>query len=437
MKCGACLAVCPTYRATGREALVARGRLSLLEAVLDGEQAPTRAFAERISKCIGCRACEAVCPSGLDIVAALDAARADRAAASRSGAAARMAVRRALGGREGRPSRGLRLAAALEQSLYERSPRLGLLPYWRDGARRTFPKLRAPTLMDSLPQVVKPPGHEPGEYVGRVVFYPGCATNIFYPETGLALGRLLARAGIEMVTPRGWRCCGLPFLSLGDRATARELAEDNVGLLTRLLSDSRVDAVVTVCSSCTLALRKDMPALLGAERDDVRALADSVVDIHEYLSGGSLLERIPALATGDGRGRSAATSAGARVAFHNPCHLRWGLGIKSAPAEIIRSIPGVDYSEAPGGGDCCGGGGLFSLHHYDLALKIGMARAAEIATTGAGIIATGCPSCRAQLTDALQRSGSRARVVHTVELLAAGVSEAGLESGGVNAENGV
>lgn len=402
MKCGACMAVCPTYRATGREALVARGRLSLVEAVLDGEQGLTRAFAERISKCIGCRACEAVCPSGLDIMRVLTAARADMAASGRYRAVTRIAARRAIGGSEGRPPRGLRLAAALEQAAYERSPGFGLLPYWRRGAKRSLPSLPSRTLSELLPEITSP-ANSAG---GRVVFYPGCATNIFYPATGLALAGVLSDAGIEVVTPRGWRCCGLPFLSLGDITTARQLAEDNV----RLLSAIEADAVVTVCSSCALSLREDIPALLGKERGDAQALAEKVVDIHQYLSREDLNLRLPHADPGT-----------TRVTFHNPCHLRWGLGVEAGPGEIISRLPGVEYIEAQGAGDCCGGGGLFSLHHYDLALEIGGARIEDIAATGADVVATGCPSCRAQLTDLLRRAGSPARVVHTVELLAGGM----------------
>jgi glycolate oxidase iron-sulfur subunit len=393
VKCGACHAVCPTYQATGDEAQVARGRLSLVEAVLDGELEQTRGFYERISRCIGCMACDTICPSGVRIHEVILAAKADLAASRNSGRLARMATRSAAHGSAG-PAPVARLAATIGETLYRKVPGNRLLPWWRDGSKRILPPTGGTQLSDLI-----------GDYsplagaTGRVALFPGCATNLAYTDTGLAAIKLLRSMGLEVAHPRELQCCGLPFLSLGDRDAARRAAEANLALLSGL----DVDAVVTVCSSCGLMLKKLLPDLLGSDREEVVVLADSIKDIHELIADEtvSLPEQ---------------KHAGKTVAWHDPCHMRHGLAIDSQPRDILTRIDGIEYIDIDPG--CCGGAGAFSFLHYDLALKIGSARAEEITATGAEVVATGCPGCRLHLTDVLHRAGSTAKVVHTVELLA-------------------
>ena len=391
------MAVCPTYRETGEEGMVARGRLALVESMLDGEIGLTRGLVERIARCIGCRACEAVCPSGIDVAGVFTAVREQVSRSSRYRRLTRTAARFAIGGEEGLPSHALRLMAWLQQAAYERAPGTRLLPYWRNGARRTFPGLSRRPLADLLPE-----RSTPSRVTGRVAFFPGCATNLFYPATGLALVKVLNGAGFEVITPRGWRCCGLPFQTLGDRETAAAMAADNLGLFSRL----GVDTIVTACSSCALALQRQLPRLLGPDHRRAEAFSGSVQEIHVFLSRhGVQTDRAP----GEEK---------VRVTWHDSCHLRWGLDITREPRSVIGGLPGVEFIETAGAGDCCGGGGFYSLRHYDLALKIGARRAEAIAGTGADIVATGCPGCRAQLNDVLRRAGSHVRVMHTLELMA-------------------
>lgn len=392
VKCGACQAVCPTYQATGDEAQVARGRLSLLEAVLDGHLSLTRGLDQRLSRCAGCMACDAVCPGGVKIHSAILAARADLARERHSHRLARLAVRGAALGSSG-PPRLTRRAGALGQAAYRRLPGNRLMPWWRAGAKRTLPPVSPATLADMVGDATAA-----ANPVRRVAYFPGCAANLAFPGTGLAALKVLSGSGIAIDHPRTLGCCGLPFLSLGDRDAAREAAENNLAVLGSL----DIDAVVTTCSSCALMLRELLPDLLGRDREDVMALAGSVRDIHELLAAEDLdipSRKGPAL----------------KVTWHTPCHLRHGLGL-SPPRDIIAGLEGIRYVDMDPG--CCGGAGAFSWLHYDLALRIGGARAKAITATGADIVATGCPGCRLHLTDVLRRAGSTARVVDTIELVA-------------------
>jgi glycolate oxidase iron-sulfur subunit len=406
VRCGACMEVCPTFRQSGQEGMVARGRLALVESLLAGGSEPTRGLADHIARCIGCRACESVCPSGISISAVFAAVRNLLEPAGAGGRLERATAHRFLGSEEGVPPYAARLLTALQQAASARAPGGRLLPWWRDGARRSFPRPRTRPLSELLPERSTPAGAS-----GRVVLFPGCATNLFYPATGLALVEAVNRAGYEVITPRGLRCCGLPFLTMGDLETAGEMAAHNLALLSGI----EADAIVTACSSCALALGKELPRLLGPGNTGAEEMAGRVEDIHLFLAR---LKAPAADAVFDTAGEAVGGGRGMRVTWHDPCHLRWGLGITAEPRELLRRVPGIEFVEPNGAGDCCGGGGLYSLRYYDTALAIGRKRARAIAATGADIVATGCPGCRSHLTDVLRRGGSGARVVHTVELLA-------------------
>jgi glycolate oxidase iron-sulfur subunit len=92
-------------------------------------------------------------------------------------------------------------------------------------------------------------------------------------------------------------------------------------------------------------------------------------------------------------------------------------GVKDQPRQILRSLPGVEFIEMIGADRCCGMAGAFSLHYYDLSKKIGDKKARRIKETGADIVATACPGCMIQLTDAVRRNKLPQQVLHIMELL--------------------
>ncbi len=386
-RCAGCLPPCPTYAATGEEALSARGRLVLVEAVLEGKLGLTPGLERRLYECLLCGACAAACPSGVDVPEVILAMRAEVARPGN-----RRLTRAAARG----------LAGAGDGFFFHvmRNPsvRRRLLGIGARARSHVFPRLSPRSLEDVIPKTTRIKNAS-----RRVALFPGCATSLFFQQTAEAAVRVLGRGGIEVTFPRGLACCGLPLRSLGDAAAAVALTRHNLELLAR----TGADAAVTVCSSCAAALGKAVVETPSAP---------PVMDIHALLAETGAADRVapdrakrPPERFRSGPGRE-------RVTWHDPCHLGRDLGITQEPREIIAALPGVEYVEA-GRLKCCGGGGLFSLWHYDLALKIGLPRAEELAATGARLVATGCPGCRIQLQDMLGRLDPGIRVVHPVELL--------------------
>jgi glycolate oxidase iron-sulfur subunit len=260
---------------------------------------------------------------------------------------------------------------------------------------RTLPILSEHTLMDDFGEVVSPEG-KPRMRVGLFV---GCATNLIYPDIGKAVIRVLVGEGMEVVIPPDQGCCGVPVYTSGDRQTGTELAFTNI----KAFEKYKIDAVVTACAACGAALKRDYNTILGFRKN---ALGKRVYDLNEFLA------EFGAFAC-DGTDREPL-----RVTYHDPCHLCRAQGITEAPRRVLDAIPNLTFIEMEEADRCCGGGGMFSFTHYDIAKEIGKKKASFIAATGADVVATSCPSCMMQLEDMIRRNGLPQKVVHVVQLLA-------------------
>jgi len=107
-----------------------------------------------------------------------------------------------------------------------------------------------------------------------------------------------------------------------------------------------------------------------------------------------------------------------KVTYHESCHLGRRMKVTAQPKLILKNIAGVEFVPMQDEAICCGCGGLFSVHHYDLSSAITADKAQNIKASGADIVATGCPACAMQIADGLAKIGHNIPVVHTIELLA-------------------
>jgi glycolate oxidase iron-sulfur subunit len=224
--------------------------------------------------------------------------------------------------------------------------------------------------------------------------------------------RVLARLGCEVVAPRAQACCGALHSHAGEAEAARDLARRNIEAFER----AAVDAVVVNAAGCGAAMKeygrllRHDPAWAGrAER-----FASTVRDVVEYVAGIEGFER--------GLGRLEEL-----VTLQDACHLAHAQRIREAPRRVLGAIPGLEVRELRTPDRCCGAAGFYALDHPSMSRAVLDAKMDDLASTGAGLVATANPGCTLQLETGARRRGLGTRVVHVIELLDASYRAGDLE----------
>jgi glycolate oxidase iron-sulfur subunit len=374
--CGLCLDACPTFRVTGLETESPRGRINLMTHWKRGTMAFDEDQARHIDLCLGCRTCEAVCPSGVPYGRIIEAGRADLEDARRP-SVKRWTSRTALRQVVAHPER-LELVADVTRSAQQ----LGLTSFVKSG--RQLPKLR---------QQFRPPvdGVAPaiGERKHRVAFLVGCVMPIMYPQSHTAAVKLLQLAGCEVWFPPDERCCGALLAHNGDLEGAEELREANM----RVYAAGEFDALIVDSAGCGAHLKDFYPELKGR-----------VKDLTEWLVEVGLPE--------------AKRDVKIRVTYQDACHLVHAQRIRKPPRDLIRSLPGVEFVEMRHSDICCGAAGLYSTLEPEMSNRILEQKLDDLLPTQAEVVAVANPGCQLQLAAGLRSRGSKMKVEHISELLA-------------------
>jgi len=402
VKCGACRAHCPVFGAEKHEGRVARGKVALAGALLDGEIGLEEKLLFDLSQCLLCGSCCAQCPNQVpteEIVAAARRDIAEKKGLSLFGKGLTTVLKNqplmnALA------KTGGTLSALLFKKLPEDSGLRLRFPAPFIASDRTLPPIAAKPFRERHPEII---AGRPGR--PTVAFFTGCGINYMYPGIGEAFLKALRFLGVTVIIPADQGCCGLPAVSAGAGAVVEELAARNLQALTA----RPVDWIVTACASCHAGLGKVYADLEGEYTD----LAAGVKDIFVFLVEQGLPERLAELPEPEEK---------VRVTYHDPCHLRTR-GITREPRQILQVLPQVEFVEMEAAGTCCGLGGTYSVYHYQTSQKIGAKKAGHIEASGADLVATDCPGCIMQLQDSLNHAGSAVKVAHILDLLAMALPE--------------
>ena len=388
-KCGFCLPACPTYLETGLEVHSPRGRLSLMEAAWRGELPVGQDLAAALSLCIGCRACEAACPSGVRYSSVLEAARADLVQRHRRWVIRAPAVPALL--RLVRHRRALRAAIGLGRA----ARRLPLPPSLATLAAML------PARPDRLRTVAAIRPRPPGP---AVHFVDTCAMAALFPAANRDAVALLAAAGARLVPAPGREgCCGALETHVGHLETARQLARAQVARWERHLA--RDTWLVAHAGGCA-AMMADYGRLLD---DDDRWGGPARHWAAQVRDWATALEALPTRLTFRG--------TGARVALQNSCHLVNGLGQGGAPARLLAGIPGDALTPLAGHDRCCGAGGVYNLNQPAMAEQILARHLAEGEDAAVDVWIVNNPGCALHLGQGVHTRGSRARVQHLATYL--------------------
>jgi glycolate oxidase iron-sulfur subunit len=416
--CGFCLPACPTYNRLGDEADSPRGRLHLMKAVVEGRLDPaSEAFQTHIDRCLGCRACEPVCPSGVEYGALLELAREAAIEARPPGLLTRalLAVmawpllRRSFffGGRV---LRGSGLAAIGAR----------ILPSWGTlGTARLALAMLAASAPVRWRSAETPRGE--GEALGsssgpaggaaprgRVGLLVGCVQEGLYGRLNDATVRTLQANGYDVVAVAAQDCCGALHAHAGALDEARRLARRNIAAFER----SGVERIAANAAGCGAAM-KDYGTLFELEPDMVgraMAFAEKVRDATELLAEA---------------GPRGGAPVPCRVAYDHPCHLLHAQRVERPPLDVLAAVPGVDVRMVAKADECCGGAGIYGMTHAELGGSIGRDKVASIRSEGADFACSPNPGCMMQIGAGLRLEGAPEGVVHPVELLDESYERAG------------
>jgi len=405
--CGFCLPACPTYLLWGREADSPRGRIYLMKAAIEGRMAHDHSFVQHIDSCLGCMSCVTACPSGVQYDRLIEATRpAVEATGSRS--FLDRAYRRLLFAVFPYPRRLRPLAAGLR--MFQRIGAQRLLR--RSGLTRLLPKRLAalerltPTLSSSprpLPAFVK--GTEPVRR--RVGMLLGCVQREFFPGVNAATARVLSAEGCEVHIPAAQGCCGALMLHSG-------LADDAAAAARRLIDAfdvARLDHIVVNAAGCGSAMKEYGDLLrhdqVYAER--AREFASKCIDVSELLAS---LES-----------RAKRTALPWKVAYHDACHLQHAQRIKTAPRQVLATIPGLEVKEIGESEICCGSAGVYNLLEPDAAEALRDRKVRHLLATECDVLVSSNPGCLMQIGSGLEAAGRPMRILHFVELLDAAIGK--------------
>ncbi len=410
--CGLCVSACPTYLQLGDENDSPRGRIYLMRAAAEGRVPMTSAaLARHIDLCLGCRACETVCPSGVRYGRLLEAMRADLARERRKReqwgtrvllnhiftspvrlrwffAPARWLRRRTLARRLAESSLLPARARLALELLLATSP--------EEDRIRDAKEVLAPVVEDPREQ-------DDGKAASRrVAFFAGCVARELFEHTHRATKKVLAAHGCAIEEPPDQVCCGALHAHAGEIETARALARKNVQAFARC----PVEAIVVNVAGCS-AMLKEYGDLLADDPQyaaPARAFAARVRDVSEYLT-----------AIGVRPGPRPVTGT---VTYDAPCHLYHAQRVREAPLELIRCIPGVTFVPLPESEMCCGSAGIYNMRHPEIADRLLERKIENLRRTGADILLTGNAGCLMHLRRGVRRAGLRVRVLHPIALLA-------------------
>jgi glycolate oxidase iron-sulfur subunit len=417
--CGLCLEACPTYVATGDENDSPRGRIYLMRAVKEGRlKSDSLAFESHIDRCLGCRACEAACPAGVEYGHLLEAARAE------------------IAGNQAKPTLIYRLLFLVLRHVWLQPKRLkiafSLARLMRDSKLATF-LLRTGIADGISPQfqfglaLLEGSGGGSANGKGRMtansevvkavapaagsqkdvtaVLFKGCVTEGLFPRINEATKRVLEANGCVTRAPEAQVCCGALHAHAGDLEGARKLARQNIDAFA---TDSIVDeatSIVTNAGGCGAMLVSYAHLLADdlnyAER--AKQFSARVRDVGQQIQAIGF--------------RNGAAIGYERTTYDASCHLLHGQRAADSSLGMLWAIPELNFTTLAGSDVCCGGAGVYNLLEPELSGQVLDEKLRNVQASGARVVATGNPGCHMQIAAGARLKGVPLRVCHPVELL--------------------
>jgi len=409
MHCGLCLPVCPTYELTRMEKHSPRGRIRLIKAVAEGELDITENFIDSIEFCLNCQACVTACPAGVEYGQLVEAAHFNIEAHLKRTGKTNLLKKILLGWIFLKQSR-LRSLAFLMR-LYQI---LGIEKLIQiSGILKVISKqmhdmsFMLPHLQRYIPYPSAKAGEREHQKRIKVGVPTGCVQDVFFNRVNHDTIEVLAYNGYDVFIPQNQQCCGSVHGHNGDLESAKKLAK----MMIDLFLDANVDYVVINSAGCG-SFMKEYHHFLSDDpeyRKKAEIFSKKVLDITELLANVGF--------------RAPEKDLKLTVTYHEPCHLTHGQKVKAEPRKVIKSIPGIKYTELPESDWCCGSAGIYNITQYNASMELLERKMNNIKKTGVKYVVTGNPGCLLQLMYGTKKFETDVEIIHPVSLLRMGYEQ--------------
>jgi len=400
IRCASCLNVCPVFRLVGGHVfgkVYTGGIGTILTAWFDA----LRESDDIQALCIQCGNCKEVCPGKVDIPALILELR-RRLAIEQGVPLVQKAIFAVVNNR--RLFHSLLRAAPVGQFPFATGRFIRHLPMFLSGLTdgRSLPLISAVPFRDRIDKIEQPKGKE------KAAFYGGCLIDFAYPEMGEAIVKVLNKAGIEVIFPKGQTCCGAPARYSGAYEVAAQNGADNI----KALLEEDVKYVVSACPTCTVALKEDFIHHLtavgrGEELPEAKRLSEKSVDFSTLAY--RLIEQ--------GRLKFKKGVEPTRFTYHDSCHFKRTLHADRFPREMMKQA-GHELIEMDEADMCCGMGGSYTIKQPEISAPILERKLVNIEKTGAPLLVIDCPGCMMQIGGGLHSRNSDVKVRLTAQMLA-------------------
>lgn len=407
-RCGFCLPSCPTYIETDEDELHSpRGRIALMKGVVDGVIEPNEKVKQAIDLCLGCRACEPVCPSGVQFGKLLEQARhaiySDRKQSLVEKSIRHIAFKQ-LFPHQNRIRRTVNVIGMYQrlgiQKIMHKTRLINLLPNQIQLMEKTLPTIPTNKKMKNRPSN-KNPLHQRKK---RVAFFTGCLMDTMFMKTNDATIKLLQYAGCEIVMPQNQSCCGALNGHSGDINSAIEMAKRNIDVF----ENEKIDYIITNAGGCgaylvnyAQLLEHDPEWKQRAQKfsSKIKDISSILVDLNFHREKLTLPEQT--------------------VTYQDSCHLRNGQKTFIEPRKLLEAIDGVTYVEMNEANRCCGSAGIYNLIQREMSMKILDYKMDQVKVTNAHTVVTTNPGCLLQMKLGIERENlsNEIEAVYLVDIL--------------------
>ena len=384
VKCGMCLPHCATYAISQNENESPRGRISLAQGLLQKAIEPQSKALEHLDHCLNCRACENICPSGVDFAHLINNVRGNNGQ--------RSALYKKLAPYFEHPARLAKLhklALLYQYSGVQKLVRLsgiinllGLTKF-----DRTLPQLSFNTKLESKIKSAQPTAR------GQVILFKGCVARYFDTLTLQSAARILSHLGYEIQIPEEQTCCGALHLHHGDLDVFNELAQKN----TSCFNKSPNAPVISCASGCGATL-------LEYHRHG-QVIENEIQDISTFI-----LKHL-------NQAKLTFKPYPKRIGIHDPCTLKNVMKAAQAPHQLLKHIPNAEIVALPDNHHCCGAAGSYNLEFPEISDAIVAKKLKAIENAGVDVIVSSNIGCQLHLQNHLKQAGMNIPIYHPVTLL--------------------